>query len=554
LWLGGNLGLHRFDPNTDQFTLYSHKSDDPHSLSDNRVVAIHFDHAGGMWVGTQDGLDKFDPRTSTFVVYNERDGMGGNVVSCILEDQRSLLWMSTNKGVSSFDPRTQKFSNYTVADGLPGPDLTGWGACFKSAAGEMFFGGFSGVTSFSPDQVVADGVVANEFVPPIVLTDLRLFGRPVTLSPGSPLKKAVNYTDTITLSHSQNIFSIGFSALSYFNAATNRYRYMLEGLDKKWNEVGSDQRLASYTTLPTGTYTFHVQGASRRGPWSEPGAHLRIEILPSWWATWWFRITSLVLVLLLVWSVHRYHLHQLTIQFNVRLEERVNERTRIARELHDTLLQSFHGLMLQFQAATNILSPGEAKQRFESAIDQAAQAITEGRDAVQGLRSSMVVPNDLAQAINTLGKELASGETNPNGAEFYVEVEGTSRDLRPIPRDEVYRIVGEAVRNAFKHAHAQRIEVKVRYDDRQLRLRVWDNGKGIDPKVLGKDGQPGHYGLRGMRERAKVMGGKLEVWSELRSGTELELSIPASRAYETSVRRRSWLVEKLAGKDREAKS
>jgi hypothetical protein len=187
----------------------------------------------------------------------------------------------------------------------------------------MFFGGFSGVTAFFPDQVVDNAAVANGFVPPIVLTDLRLFGRPVTLSPGSPLKKAVNYTDTITLSHSQNIFSIGFSALSYFNAATNRYRYKLEGLDKKWNEVGSDQRLASYTTLPTGTYMFHVQGASRRGPWSEPGAQLRIQILPPWWATRWFRITCLALILLLVWSVHRYRLHQLTIQFNARLEERV---------------------------------------------------------------------------------------------------------------------------------------------------------------------------------------------------------------------------------------
>ncbi|MDT7813945.1 MAG: hypothetical protein QOJ42_3861, partial [Acidobacteriaceae bacterium] len=311
LWLGGTLGLHRFDPNTGQFTVYSHKFDDPHSLSDNRVAAVYFDRAGSMWVGTQNGLDKFDPGTRTFAVYSERDGMGGNVVSCILEDQRGLLWMSTNKGVSSFDPRTQKFSNYTVADGLPGPDLTGWGACFKSAAGEMFFAGFSGVTAFFPDQAAADSVVANAFVPPIVLTDLRLFGRPVTLSPGSPLKKAVNYTDTITLSHSQNIFSIGFSALSYFNAATNRYRYMLDGLDQKWNEVGSDQRLASYTTLPTGTYMFHVQGASRRGPWSEPGAQLRIQILPPWWNTWWFRALCATACLALLWGLYRVRIQQL---------------------------------------------------------------------------------------------------------------------------------------------------------------------------------------------------------------------------------------------------
>ncbi len=556
LWLGGNLGLHRFDPNTDQFTVYNHKSDDPHSLSDNRVVAIYFDRAGSMWVGTQNGLDKFVPRTSTFVVYNERDGMGGNAVSCILEDQRGLLWMSTNKGVSSFDPRTQKFSNYTVADGLPGPDLTGWGTCFKSAAGEMFFGGFSGVTAFFPDQVVADAVVANAFVPPIVLTDIRLFGRPVTLSPGSPLKKAVNYTDTITLAHSQNIFSIGFSALSYLNAATNRYRYMLEGLDQKWNEVGSDQRLASYTTLPTGTYMFHVQGASRRGPWSEPGAQLRIQILPPWWATQWFRITCLVLILLLVWSVHRYHLHQLTIQFNVRLEERVSERTRIARELHDTLLQSFHGLMLRFQAASNMFTtrPTEAKQTLDSAIDEAAQAITEGRDAVEGLRSSTVVANDLANAINTLCEELATSEINQNSAVFQVEVEGTPQNLHPIFRDEVYRIAGEALRNAFKYAQAQRIEVEIRYDERLFRMRVRDDGKGIDPRHLDKDGRAGHYGLRGMRERAKLMRGKLAMWSELDSGTEVELSIPASTAYAASpAPRRSWLAEKFSSKDMDRK-
>jgi PAS domain S-box-containing protein len=311
LWLGGNLGLHRFDPNTGQFTVYSHKFDDPHSLSDNRVAAVYFDRAGSMWVGTQNGLDKFDPGTRTFAVYSERDGMGGNVVSCILEDQRGLLWMSTNKGVSSFDPRTQKFSNYTVADGLPGPDLTGWGACFKSAAGEMFFAGFSGITAFFPGQVAADAVVANAFVPPLVLTDFRLFGSPVTLSPGSPLKKAINYTDTITLSHSQNIFSIGFSALSFFSPATNRYRYMLEGLDQKWNEVGSDQRLAGYTTLPAGTYMFHVQGASRRGPWSEPGAQLRIQILPPWWNTWWFRALCATACLALLWGLYRVRIQQL---------------------------------------------------------------------------------------------------------------------------------------------------------------------------------------------------------------------------------------------------
>jgi signal transduction histidine kinase len=249
--------------------------------------------------------------------------------------------------------------------------------------------------------------------------------------------------------------------------------------------------------------------------------------------------------------VYLYRQRQLAKEFNIRLEERVDERTRVARELHDTLLQSFQGLLLRFQTASELFPtrPAEAKQTLDSSIEQAAQAITEGRDAVQGMRSSTTVTNDLAYAITTLGQELAGGETNPNGAEFHVEVEGTSRDLHPILRDEVYRIAGEALRNAFKHAQAQCIEVEIHYDDRQLRLRVRDDGKGIDAKHLHEDGRPGHFGLRGMRERAKLLGGKLAVWSELDSGTEVELRIPASRAYETSpARRRSWLAEKLTGK------
>src|SRR5208282_2358386 len=158
---------------------------------------------------------------------------------------------------------------------------------------------------------------------------------------------------------------------------------------------------------------------------------------------------------------------QLAKEFNIRLEERVNERTRIARELHDTLLQSFQGTLLQFQTVSNLLPAGEPKQKLDSAIDQAAQAITEGRDAVQGLRSSTVETNDLALAINTLGAELAAGETNSNNAVFHVGVEGTVRNLHPILRDEVYRIAGEAMRNAFKHAQARQIEVELRYDERQ---------------------------------------------------------------------------------------
>jgi signal transduction histidine kinase len=539
LWLGTHYsGLQRFDPTTEQFTVYKHNANDPTSLSNNRVNSVYFDHSGTMWAGTQDGLDKFDPKTGGFKTYYQEDGLSGNVVSCILEDERGKLWMSTNNGLSVFDPSKQTFKNYSVADGLPGADLTAWGACFKSSSGEMFFGGYSGGVAFHPEKVVD-----SPYVPPVVLTDFRLFNRPVTVGADSPLSKSIGYTSALSLSHDKNVFSLEFSALSYFNPATNRYRYKLEGLDRQWHEVGSNQRLVTYTTLPAAMYTFRVQCATSRGAWSEPGLELAVEILPPWWNTWWFRTVCVALILFLISSLYYYRLGQMARQYQLRLEERVSERTRIARDLHDTLLQSFQGVLMKFSAVTYLLPsrPAEAQKTLETVVDQARQAITEGRDAVQGLRSSTVISNDLARAISTLGEELAADPTGRNSANFSVQVEGKSRDLVPLIRDEVYQIAGEALRNAFRHAQAERIEVKIHYDNRWFRLQVWDNGKGIDPKVLAEGGRTGHYGMPGMQERAKLVGGKLSVWSELDSGTETELTIPASIAYAKSPAVRRWM-------------
>ena len=305
LWLGARSGLHRFDPRTRQFTVYEHDPDDPRSLSDNRVNSVHFDRSGNMWVGTQNGLDQFDPRTGILKAYYQQDGLAGDVVSCILEDKRGLLWMSTNKGLSSFDPQSHSFQNFSPADGLPGPDLTGWGACYQSPSGEMFFGRFSGATAFYPSRIVN-----NSFVPRTVLTEFRLSGNPVPIGLESPLKRSIVYDDSITLAHELNMFSIEFSALSYFSAESNRYRYKLEGLDDGWHEVGSNQRTANYTTLPAGTYFFDVQGATSRENWSEPGARLRIEILPPWWNTWWFRLLCAAAFLGVLGILYQLRIHQ----------------------------------------------------------------------------------------------------------------------------------------------------------------------------------------------------------------------------------------------------
>ena len=222
-------------------------------------------------------------------------------------------------------------------------------------------------------------------------------------------------------------------------------------------------------------------------------------------------------------------------------EVRIAERTRIARELHDSLLPNLHGMLLQLRAVRNLLPmrPAEAREILRNAIDQVVEAVTEGRKAVQGLRTSAGELNDLAAAIGALGEKLAADPATSQRAFRRVRVEGTARPLHPIIRDAIYRIAEEALRNACQHSQGTQIEVEVRYDKQWFRLRVRDNGKGIDARVLADRGREAHFGLCGMRERAELVGGKLSVWSGRDMGTEIELTIAASRVYATDRTARS---------------
>ena len=220
-------------------------------------------------------------------------------------------------------------------------------------------------------------------------------------------------------------------------------------------------------------------------------------------------------------------------QLSLRFEERLAERTRIARELHDTLLQSFQGLMLHFQAVYDLLPSGPAKQALEKALSRADQAIVEGRDAIQNLRSSTTVTNELGRAMAALADEFGgTGDNKIGSPALRVSIEGTPRELHPILRDDIYRIAREALRNAFLHAQASKIEADITYSERLLRLRIRDDGKGIDPKLLDA-GRDGHWGLPGMRERAEQIGARLDIWSEVGAGTEVELRVPGPVAYGT---------------------
>jgi signal transduction histidine kinase len=343
---------------------------------------------------------------------------------------------------------------------------------------------------------------------------------------------------------------IDYTALSLVAPEKVLFRYKLEGWDRDWQEA-LNRRQAFYTNLPPRHYRFRVKACNNSGVWNEEGAFLDFAVAPAYYQTWWFRLSCVVAFVGLLWALYQLRLQEVTAQVRQHMKGRADERERIARELHDSLLQTFQGVLLLFQAAHNLFAtrPSEALPAMERAIDRVSQAITEGRSAIQGLRSSTIETNDLVAALDSLAADLKGNQNGETCPAFVIKVEGASRDLHPILRDDVYRIVGEALRNAFTHAQASRIEVEIHYDERMLRVRIRDDGKGIDSQILSDKGRPGHWGLRGMRERAKVVGGNLGVWSKLDSGTEIELTIPASTAYAKSrSQRRSWFSRRTTAK------
>jgi len=362
LWLGGFFsGLQRFDPATGVFTTYEHDLNRPGTLSDNRVNSIHFDRSNTMWVGTQNGLNKkFNPITKAFDVYTQRDGLPGNVVSCILEDELGNLWMSTNNGIAKLNPQTNLFLSYTATDGLPDLDLSGWGICSKSSSGEMFFAGFAGAVSFFPAKVAG-----AQYIPPIVITDFRLKGNPVDIGGNSFLHNSISYVKELVLFHDQNTFSFTLSALSFSDPATNRYRYKLDGLDRDWNEVGNDRREATYTTLPPGNYTFRAQGATSRGAWSEPGVASNIEILPPWWGTWWFRIICAALILAAIWLLHRSRIRNIA--------QREHEFRKLAENLPDMVMRFGRDLRCSYANPTTEECTGKRAKQFLGKSSQEAE-------------------------------------------------------------------------------------------------------------------------------------------------------------------------------------
>jgi len=328
------------------------------------------------------------------------------------------------------------------------------------------------------------------------------------------------------LSRSTRRVTFNFTGLSLSIPSRVEYRYRLDGFDRSWSQPAA-AREAAYTNLGPGSYRFRVVASNVHGLWNSPETTVEFQVDPAFWQTSWFQAAAVLGVGLTCAAGYRLRLRRLTNQLNLRFEERLAERTRIAQELHDTLLQGFLSASMQLHVAVDGLVDGSpGKPAFDRVLQLMTRVIDEGRNAVRGLRASPAGPADLEQALSGIRQEVATTIE----AGFRVIVEGKPRSLHPVIRDEVYRIGREALINAFRHSSAQNIELELEYAAAQLRLLVRDDGRGIDPDVL-RAGREGHWGLPGMRERAERIGARFHVWSSSTAGTEVELSVPSQIAF-----------------------
>jgi len=470
-----------------------------------------------IWIGGEFGLEVFDG--SRFRGVNPSDGSALGGVSGLVAAPDDGLWFSENQGIRHIpeaqlrhlDSGKVEFETFGVLDGLTA-DLRGSlssPSAVQTTDGRIWFATTRGVAWINPKRIIRNAVP-----PPVFIESVIANGRKYDIS--TFLKFPPRIAN----------LQIGYTATSLTIPERVRFRYKLEGQDKEWQDAGT-RREAFYTNLNPGSYQFRVIACNNDGVWNETGTLLHFDVLPALYQTATFRLAALVAGVMLLVALYQLRLRQAAARLSARLEERLAERERIARDLHDTLLQGFQGLILRFHDAMMEIPEREpARHLMETALDRADEVMAEGRDRVVSLHPSFDKYCDLAQSLARAGVEIANGSQ----VKVSVTTEGQVQTLDPVALDEIYCIGREAMVNAFRHAQGQRIEVEVDYASWELRLRIRDDGRGIDPKIL-EAGRPGHIGLASMRERAERVGGKLDIISGPGAGTEIELTVPAAKTY-----------------------
>jgi ligand-binding sensor domain-containing protein/signal transduction histidine kinase len=559
------------------------------ALPGDTVNGILSTHDGSLWIATKRGLARL--REGQLRTYTTADGLSDLNVVYLAKDSTGTFWAATETDVDQLveDRFSQVISRpepvilgeyrgnlyIRFADGVNRfaggkapvalPPL-GYPSAMIVASNELWLAENDGIVRikrWEPDRGMpadyalftrADGMRSAEVTvagmgPHMTITgDGRLWvtteqglamidlprlprdgGKPMVYVRDTVVgRKSQRPGDRLALPPGTSHLELAFDPVELSAPQRVRMQYRLDGVDDGWLDA-PPSHVATYSGMPPGSHTFHVRATNRDGVWDLVGITYQVTQEPFVYQTAWFHALGVAAFLGMLCGLYWYRMRRLAHEFNVRLEERVTERTRIARELHDTLLQSFHGLMLHFQVVNELLPHGRAKAELEKSLGHADRAMAEGRSAVYDLRSSAIATSDLPESIKALGDELSA----EGAATFRLVVEGPPRKVQTMIRDELYRIAREALRNAFHHAQARHIEAEITYGGRAFLLHIRDDGKGIPPEIL-EQGRPGHYGVRGMRERAKQIGGKLDIWSGVGAGTEIEFSVAASIAYGTS--------------------
>jgi hypothetical protein len=535
-------------------------------LASNTVVSIVESAKGSIWFATPGGLSTLDTATGAWRTFRATDGLPSSNINCLFQDSQQILWVGTASGLAYYrdgrfgtvsakgvpaalrgqifgiaedragafwlstatqvlrvkrqallagDVQDSDLRDYTVEDGLRGVEgVKRHQTMVADAVGRIWVSLSQGVSVVNPPLPIGVNATAS-----VVIRSLSADGNTL------PVRDS-----TIRVPGGTRRVVIGFAGLSLAMPERIRYRYRMENFDRDWNRPVST-REAVYTNLGPGNYRFRISASNPDGAWTGSETSISLTIEPLFWQTLWFRLLAVLGTILVVIAVYRFRLRRITNTLNVRFEERLAERTRIAQELHDTLLQGFLSASMQLHVAAERL-PDEtaAKPAIQKVQSLMGYVIDEGRNAVQGLRTDDAATKDLAQSLSGVQAEIAA--ENPEGVQpqFHLVVEGEVRTMHPLLRDEIYKIGREALVNAFRHAEAEEIGLELHYGEREFRMTVRDNGRGVGSDVL-RSGREGHWGLPGMRERAEKIGGRFAVRSSPRGGTEVELVVPGAVAF-----------------------
>jgi len=541
-----------------RFTNYSTAD----GLGSNSVNSFVEGHDGTMWLATPSGLASF--AGERWMNRSAVDGLPSSDVRSIFEDSKQVLWMATSGGLAFLKsghigvphelPESLREEIFGIAEDKRGflwlstsdhvlqvdRDRLLTGALDKSDVQSYATAdGLQGVEGVRRERSVVADPLGRVWIslnrglavadPEVILRD----SAPVTvriesLSAGGT---QVNLNDSLKFAADNRSINFNYASTSLSMPELGRFRYKLDGYDQRWTDIVASRQVI-YSHLSPGAYRFRIVASSREGLWNGPETTVPFVVEPAFWQTRWFRASCAAVCALVIVALYRLRMYHLTRQLNVRFQERLVERTRIAQELHDTLLQGFVSASMQLDVAEDQLpDDSPTKPLLRRVLQLMGRVTEEGRNALRGLRTADNDSRDLELAFSRVRQELAIDEK----IGYRVIVHSIRRPLRPAIRDEVYRIGREALVNAFLHAQANTVEVEVEYASRYLRIMVRDDGCGIDPQVLDA-GRQGHWGLAGMRERSEGIGASLRLRSRIGAGTEVELTVPSAIAFESQSR------------------